>query len=162
MYIGILNGEWGSVLAKQLTLKDLTIGISVVDNSSINLDQSSMQNNKIAVKANGSAATVELLDVDITVPNNGKGLFTTKEAMIQMQGIDKSDAGINFTVGSAVYMRTGEVYLEKVNIINNSTQDSSNQDNFGNTAVYMYPQSNFDMEEGKIHLNSGHAFTFKI
>ncbi|AQX18136.1 outer membrane autotransporter barrel domain-containing protein [Bartonella sp. A1379B] len=166
IYIGILLGEWGTIVANELTLKDLTIGISVVENSSVNADKTLISNNKIAVKAKGSSSIVELLDTNILVLKGDKGLFTTKGGYIDMQGIDKSDAGINFTLSSAVYMNTGEVSLEKVNIINDtindntSVQTNENVDYSRSAAVYMHPQSTFEMKEGKVHLKSGNGFVF--
>ncbi|AQX22650.1 MULTISPECIES: autotransporter outer membrane beta-barrel domain-containing protein [unclassified Bartonella] len=187
-YIGILIGEWGLVVADRLVLKDLKTGISVSKtwgffvgdglvlkdlkagisvskNSWVNVDNTLISNNQIAVEANGLNAMAEVFNTEITVLEKGKGLFTKKGGWIQMEGIDKSDASINFIEGYAVYMDTGEVSLEKVNVISEGIQNiNTSRNRFVSSAdmvaVYMYPQSTFKMKEGKIDLKGGSGFLF--
>uniref|UniRef100_UPI003F685E7F hypothetical protein n=1 Tax=Bartonella rochalimae TaxID=395923 RepID=UPI003F685E7F len=164
-YIGILTGEWGFVVADRLVLKDLTTGISVSKNSSVNVDNTLISNNQIAVEANGLNTIAEVFNTEITVPEKGKGLFTTKNGIIKMQSVNESNASINFIEGYAVYMDTGEVSLEKVNIISEGIQNiNTSRNRFVSSAdmvaVYMYPQSTFKMKEGKIDLKGGSGFLF--
>ncbi|ATO57083.1 autotransporter outer membrane beta-barrel domain-containing protein [Bartonella sp. 1-1C] len=167
IYIGILTENNGFVVADRLVLKDLTTGILVSKNSSVSADNTLISNNKIAVKADGSNAIVELVDTEITVPKEGKGLSTTKNGIIKMRGVNKLNAGISFNQGYAVYMDTGKVSLEKVNIIGKGIEEYNPSevngkffDYMSRAAVYMSPQSTFEMKEGKIHLENANGFVF--
>ncbi|OPB31334.1 hypothetical protein [Bartonella sp. AR 15-3] len=150
-----------SVQADKLSLQNLTIGLYASKNSSINVLEGTIKESQIAVHAEGEAATIELFDVGIEVGNNGIGLFSQKDSIIQMEG-----KNIDFAQGSAVRIEGGNISLEKVNINNQGQQQSMSEDSSAeaiyNAAIYMYPKSSLDMKGGNIDLNNAHGLIFDI
>ncbi|MCL6230394.1 hypothetical protein M4Z11_07345, partial [Bartonella sp. G70] len=157
-YIGVYVKEYGSVNAEELHLEDLTTGLYALENSTITMVGGMIKNSQIAVHASGEAATIELESVDITVAYGGIGLFSQGESIIQMEG-----KSIDFTGGTAVRIKEGEISLEKVNITNTITENQvSKSSDVDNAFVDIYPKSTFSMENGNVSLDNAHGLVFNI
>ncbi|WP_432788464.1 autotransporter outer membrane beta-barrel domain-containing protein [Bartonella sp. C271] len=159
-YLGVYTGTHGSVNADELNLEELTVGLYASDNSAISMTGGMIKNSQIAVQAHGSATTVDLNDVDITVADRGMGLFSQKGSVIQMKG-----KSITFTEGTAVRIKEGNISLEKVNIKDTiivMKNPYNGNDVIHNAAIYMYPESVLNMKEGNVSLDNAHGLVFNL